>query len=148
MPDPTAEQILTALNDGEPVDYSTLEWCVITGGFAEGTDGRGNLVQLSEVKYWPFEQGELLVLNDYGREPFGDGRKPGKWSVTTFETRDYEQAVALSRLIKANPDERGLWEWTEGAWARCIGPMSRRRGENTAWLGKAPSNEEAAGWTQ
>lgn len=147
MPNPTAEQILTVLNDGEPVDYSTLEWCVITGGYAETISG-GRIVETTEVKYWPFEQGELLILNDYGREPFGEGRKPGKWNVIEFCTRDHEQALALSKLIKAHPGERGLWEWADGGWRRCTGPVPRRREDNTAWLGKGLSHEEAAGWTQ
>jgi hypothetical protein len=147
MSDPTPEQILTVLNDGEPVDYAALEWCVITGGYAQDIDRYGNLVERDTVKYWPFEQGELLLLNENGREPFGEGRKPGKWSVTAFDTRDYEQALALSQLIKANPDERGMWEWADGAWTRCVGPMPRRH-DGLAWLGKQLDNEERAGWTQ
>lgn len=147
MSDPTAEQILTVLNDGEPVDYGALEWCVITGGFATDYSG-GRVVETDAVKYWPFEQGELLILNDYGREPFGEARKPGKWSVTEFSTRDYEQALALSNLVKANPSERGLWEWVDGSWRRCTGPVPQRREENQAWLGKELSREEAAGWMQ
>lgn len=147
MPVPTAEQILTALNDGEPVDYSTLEWCVITGGFATNIVG-GRVVETDTVKYWPFAQGELLILNNYGREPFGEGRKPGKWSVTEFCTGDYEQALALSQLCKANPSERGLWEWIDGAWKRCTGPVARVREANQAWLGKELSRDEQASWTQ
>lgn len=147
MTDPTAEQILTALNDGEPVDYTTLEWCVITGGFAQDIVG-GRVVETAEVRYWPFEQGELLILNDYGREPFGEGRKPGKWSVAEFSTRDYEQALALSQLVKANPGERGLWKWADGTWRRCTGPVPRVREANQAWLGKELSHEEARDWTQ
>lgn len=150
MTDPTAEQILTVLNDGEPVDYSTLEWSVITGGYAEAVGaGRmaGKLVQLPEVNYYPFEQGEILIVGPSGREAFGEGRKPGKWSVTEFTTRDYKQALALSQLCKANPTERGMWEWVDGAWVRCTGPMPRRH-DGMAWLGKQLSNEERAGWTQ
>jgi len=148
MTEPTAEQILTVLNDGEPVDYGALEWCVITGGYAQDVDGRGNVVERDTVKYWPFEQGELLILNENGREPFGEGRKPGKWSVIEFTTRDYRQALALSQLIKANLGERGMWVWVdvEAAWVRCTGPLVRREG--MAWLGRELSNEERAGWTQ
>jgi hypothetical protein len=125
-----------------------VEWCVITGGYAETSDGRGNRVELAEVKYWPFEQGEMLLLGASGREAFGEGRKPGKWSVTEFSTRDHDQALALSQLIKANPTERGQWEWVDGAWRRCSGTIGRRYDTNTAWLGRELSNEERAGWTQ
>src|SRR5262245_17962773 len=94
MSHPTAEQILTTLNDGEPIDPAALEFRVITGYIASGQ--RDN--------YWPFQLGEVIVVDaETGREPFGEGRKPGKWSVLDFATGDYQQACALAEVAKSKP---------------------------------------------
>ena len=136
MTHPTAEQILTVLHDGKPVDFTTLEFCVITG------------IHRSSQRdtYWPFAQGEMIVVSESGREPFGEGRKPGKWDVIEHTTTDYEQARALSELAKPGA-RRGLWEWTGGEWRYCTGcGMERRWEPNVAWLGDMPDREE--GWQQ
>jgi hypothetical protein len=41
-----------------------------------------------------FVPGEILVLDDDGREVAGHGRKPGKWDVDVEEFDTIEQAVS------------------------------------------------------
>lgn len=53
--------------------------------------------------FWPFEQGEILFLGPSGREPFGEGRKPGKWDIEVVSVRTLEEAVELSKHIKSQP---------------------------------------------
>lgn len=137
MPIPTAEQILYVLNDCEPVDLEALEFCVITGGSRRDVYGR-KLSDGAPADYRGFEYGELLILNEFGREPFGDHRKPSKWSVTTFETKDYDAALALSELIKSGlAKQDGLYEWSDGLWVRPDdqdGAMERRRNNRSVLI--------------
>lgn len=116
---PTAEQILYVLNDCEPLDLEALKFCVITAGFRYGVRG-DRLADGEPASYYPFYPGELLVLlGPWGREPFGQGRDPSKSSVRTFETKDYDAAIALSELIQQDPKlQPGLWEWSDGLWVR------------------------------
>jgi hypothetical protein len=77
-----AHEILLTLNDLDEIDFSDLEFCVITGRYGELRES------------WPFEIGEILVIDkDYGREKFGDGRKPSKWAVETEEFDSFAEAV-------------------------------------------------------
>lgn len=114
----TAEQVLYVLNDCEPLDLEALDFCVVTAG--SRYDLRGNKLPTGEEpNFWPFERGELLVLGESGRERFGEHRKPSKWSVGTFETKDYDSALALSELITSDPElQAGLYEWSDGLWVR------------------------------
>lgn len=41
-----------------------------------------------------FEVGEILVVNNYGREINGQGRKPSKWDVRYEEFRSITKAIA------------------------------------------------------
>lgn len=81
---PSAADVLLVLNDLEPIDLSTLTFHVITGA---GTVAviRGELVDTGQPRYWPFGKGEILIIGESDREPFGQGRKPSKWSVTVAE---------------------------------------------------------------
>lgn len=96
MSDPilTADQVLHVLNDG-PVALADLELCVITE-IGDFTRGRG-----------VFALGEVLVVNPDGREPFGEGRKPGKWDVEAHYTRDWAEAWALSATVRAASQQSG-----------------------------------------
>jgi hypothetical protein len=144
MPIPTAEQILYVLNGCETPDLESLEFCVITGGY--GHDLRGEKLAVGEeANYWPFVRGELLVLNEWGRETFGEGRKPSKWSVEVFETKDYDAALALSELIKSGlADRDGLYEWSDGLWVRPddqAGAEKRRRNDRSVLIARIGDND-------
>jgi hypothetical protein len=136
---PTAEQILYVLNDCEPLDLEALEFCVITGGYRHDLRGE-KLAAGDRTNYWPFVHGELLVLGESGREPFGEGRKPSKWSVGTFHTKDYDAALALSELIKSGmAKQAGLYEWSDGLWVRPDdqdGTEERRRQDRSALIAR------------
>jgi len=144
MPIPTAEQILYVLNDCEPIDLEALEFCVITGGSRRDVYGR-RLPDDAPADYRGFEYGELLILNESGREPFGDHRNPSKWSVTTFETKDYDAALALSELIKSGlAKQDGLYEWSDGLWVRPddqAGANGRRRNDRGALIARIGDND-------
>lgn len=99
----TAYEVLIVLNGLEPVDLNRLEFGVITEGTvtAVGT-GRaaGRTVTLTEPSYFPFERGEVLVLDkESGREPFGEGRKPGKWAVTCECFAAFAEAMARRNAV-------------------------------------------------
>jgi hypothetical protein len=44
-----------------------------------------------------FQVGEILVLNEDGREAAGHGRKPSKWDVSVREVADLDEAVRVAR---------------------------------------------------
>lgn len=60
----------------------TIEYCLVIG------------------QHWPFNAGEIIVLDANGREIGGDGRKPSKWNVTTAEFETYAEALAERRKRK------------------------------------------------
>src|SRR4051794_12023046 len=73
-----------------------------------GVDGDGLSLDDLEVavvadSHWPFERGELLLLDRVsGREPFGEGRKPAKWDVVLEEFGDDVDA-AIARAAALRP---------------------------------------------
>ena len=103
-------RLLRIAADDEGLDSDGLEFAVITGGRtvvpgnANGPQA-GQLVTLSEPTFWPFEQGELIVLPvEGGREPFGHGRSVYKYDVSEERFgRDYEAAKRRSEEVKAAP---------------------------------------------
>lgn len=84
-----AEDILRVLNELEPVELDELKFSVIVD--APDDRARG---------YWPFERGEI-VINDGegGREPFGQGRKPGKWDVAEESFDTLAEALECQRKV-------------------------------------------------
>jgi hypothetical protein len=88
----TADEILLVLNDLEPVDTASWVFCVIT------RTGEG-------AHSWPFQLGEVLVLNEqFGREPYGEGRKPAKWDVEEEHFTTLGEAQACREAVLA-----GTW---------------------------------------
>jgi|GEM_PF-2697091 len=46
-----------------------------------------------------FSLGEILILDNYGREIAGRGRKPSKWSVTCEEFDSLDNAIECSQKV-------------------------------------------------
>lgn len=44
-----------------------------------------------------FARGEILILDESGREVAGQGRRPAKWGVTIQECPTLEDAIVLSQ---------------------------------------------------
>jgi hypothetical protein len=53
-------------------------------------------------KHPVFTKGEIVIVNDSGREEIGHGRKPNKWSVGTEEFDNIDEAVA--RAVQATEE--------------------------------------------
>jgi hypothetical protein len=101
-------RLLRLAADDDDLSPDDLEFAVITAGTTVrpgDANGplRGQLVKLSEVDYYPFEKGEIIVLPKEGyREPFGRGRSTAKYDVV--EERfgsDWEAAKRRSEEVKA-----------------------------------------------
>jgi hypothetical protein len=107
-----ADEVLQVLNDLEPVDMSGWVFAVITDAsdLVAGS-GRmaGQVVQLAEPNFGPFEKGEVLVLAANGREPFAEGRNPDKWDVHAEEFATLAEALACREQVLT------------GAWPRVYG---------------------------
>lgn len=54
---------------------------------------------LGKVYTQVFELGEIVIVNDYGREIVGKGRKPDKWWVEFKEFDKIEDAIKCSLKI-------------------------------------------------
>jgi hypothetical protein len=83
-----ADDVLFVYNRLQPVDLTGWTFCVITGA----EPGR-------DRDCWPFEPGEIVVLDPSGREPFGEGRKPSKWFVTTEAFPTLADALACRARV-------------------------------------------------
>lgn len=86
-----ADEVLTVLNDLQPVDMTGWVFAVITDAYND--------------EYWPFERGEVVVLTgEYEREPLGRLRKPAKWDV-------HEECFATLAEAQACRDQvlAGTW---------------------------------------
>jgi hypothetical protein len=101
------EEILTVLNGLEPVNTDDWVFCVITRGSREHYNSRtGQIEPRDEESWWPFEKGEVVVLDDeYGREPFGEERKPSKWDLEVEHFDSLADAVACREAVLA-----GTWK--------------------------------------
>lgn len=85
----TAEDVLTVLNDLEPVDLSKWTFCVLT----DAPDGN----------FSPFERGEVLVLDEH-RQEVGHGRRPAKVDVAEQDFATLAEALACREQVLA-----GTW---------------------------------------
>ncbi len=102
-----AAEILLVLNGLEPVDTTGWVFCVVTHGAHHYWDNSAQQMRESkEERFWPFEKGEVLVLaGEYEREPFGEGRKPAKWSNHEHHFKDLSEALACREAVLA-----GTWQ--------------------------------------
>jgi len=102
--------LLRTAADDDELDVTTLGFAVITAG-RRVTSGIGMMVvKTTEVTYYPFEKGEIIILPEDGyREPFGSGRSTAKYSVVTeWFGRDYEAAKRRSAEVIAAPSVDGF----------------------------------------
>lgn len=96
----TADEILLVLCGLEPINYSDLEFAVITEPAARRWSNELQTF-IDEESWWPFLPYEVLVVRrDSGREPFGAGRKPGKWDVTCKYFDTFAEAMQCLNEVK------------------------------------------------
>jgi hypothetical protein len=104
-------RLLRIAAEDDELDPDCLEFAVIDGGSTVGVGDpngplRGQLVNLGEVRYYPFSKGEIIVLPKDGyREPFGNGRSTAKHDVSAERFgHDWEAAKRRSDEVRAAPD--------------------------------------------
>lgn len=91
MTEDKAVDILTVLNELEPIDLDELKFSVIVDAPSGRTRG-----------FWPFAKGEIIINDGYGgREPFGEGRKPNKWDVADESFDTLAEAMDCRRKVLA-----------------------------------------------
>lgn len=96
----TAEDVLFVLNHGEALDLGQYEFAVATAPSDMRFDyGRQRMVD--EPSWFPFAQGEILIVNREGREPFGEGRHCRKWGVEFEYFTNLADAVSCRRRVLA-----------------------------------------------
>lgn len=59
-----------------------------------GLSSMSKIEGLLHVKRNVFTKGEIVILNDYGREVCGQGRKPSKWFIEYEELDNIDDAIA------------------------------------------------------
>ncbi len=62
-------------------------------------DGPRGLDVLLRMRHEVFVLGEILILDEYGREYAGHGRKPDKWSVQTETFDSIDDAIAKAKEV-------------------------------------------------
>src|SRR5215471_14709781 len=100
----------------DDLDPARLEFAVITAGstwfVGDPNNPRtaGKTFKSREVRYYPFQKGEILVLPKDGyREPFGPGRSTAKYDVAEERFgQDWEAAKGRSEEVLAAPDKDGF----------------------------------------
>lgn len=95
----TALEILETLHGPDCVGQVS-EIVVITKGSCYKINAEG---KSDTPVFWPFEQGEILFLNAWGREPFGEERKPNKWDVEAVTCSTLAEARKLSEATRTAP---------------------------------------------
>ncbi len=77
-------------------------------------DDHGTPVSWLHLRRPVFHVGELLILNESGREVTYPGRKPSKWFVDVAEYDDLDAALARANEIRDAEMERMLQSMTKG----------------------------------
>ena len=109
-------RLLRIAAEDDELDPEQLEFAVITAGstsYAGDPNNprtAGKVLRSEEVRYYPFEKGEIIVIPKDGyREPFGGGRSTAKYDV--IEERfghDWDAAKRRSSEVLAEPDRDGF----------------------------------------
>jgi hypothetical protein len=58
-----------------------------------------DVIRMIRVRLPVFSLGEILIVNDIGREFAGKGRKPSKWNVEYEEFDTIEQAIDRAKAL-------------------------------------------------
>lgn len=105
-PDIPLEELQQQLADyGVTLDDLSFE-VVTEGSWARWSNEQQKSLRCETPDFWPFSQGGILMVVGQGaggREPFGWGRKTGKWFVGSEAFDTYAEAKALSDRVKAAP---------------------------------------------
>ena len=64
--------------------------------------------RIERIRKPAFEKGEILIVDEHGREVGPFGRKPWKWQVRYREFDDLEEAVKYAHKL--------VWEGDDGEW--------------------------------
>jgi len=101
-------QVITRIPDPEKGEtgnlYDEVPWWLVegTGEIKDGEwvpDRVERDYSRGSVRMPVFEIGEVLIVNDYGREIVGHGRKADKWDVDYEEFDTIEEAVVRAREV-------------------------------------------------
>lgn len=97
----SANDVLLIMNQGNPIDYSAFQIHVATAPAPMSVDVATQTTNDTET-WWPFEQGEIVVTDSEGREPFGQERHIHKHGVTFEKMSSLHEAIARRAQICPN----------------------------------------------
>lgn len=95
------KEALKAYNFDDPAKAGLVYEVITKGAKERWSNERQRFEKVEKPDFWPFEQGGILLSFGHGgREPFGMGRKSGKWFVDSEEFGTYAAAVTRSVQVK------------------------------------------------
>lgn len=94
--------IVTILNDLEPIDYNELSVAVAVAPADMKFDYQKQAM-IEEKSWYPFSLGEIIVIGEDGREAFGQGRHPGKWGIQFEYFKDLRDAMKRRAELLGEP---------------------------------------------
>lgn len=94
--------IVTVLNGLEPVDYSELRVAVACKPADMHFDYKKQAMVEGE-SWFPFTQGEIVLINSEGREPFGECRHTGKWGIQFEDFQTLREAMKRRAELLGEP---------------------------------------------
>ena len=94
----TPREILYLLNGRENIDLNKLEYAIAVAPSPMRFDV-SKQAMVEEETWWPFTKGEILVVNDDGREPFGEQRHSCKWGIDFKYTKSLTEAEKIREDI-------------------------------------------------
>lgn len=97
----TPAEIVHVLNGLEQPDWGDLEYAVAVAP-ADQTFDYQKRAMVDKRSWFPFSQGEILIVKSDGREPFGERRHVRKWGVQFEYTKDLHEAQTIRlRVVDA-----------------------------------------------
>lgn len=94
--------VVTRVPNVETGDAGNMAWSPVYQVAEQPSESNGYLGRVAPVfdlslRVPVFERGEILILDETGREPHGRGRAPGKWDVDVVSYDTLEAAMAHAR---------------------------------------------------